>query len=441
MNIHSVYSIPTPFIGSLAQIENWEAWLTHISSMRFDAVHLTPFCQRGEQIAPSGKYGCFYSIKDHRAFDPSIAGGLSEQEATQAMQHVTTFAKSLGVQPVFDLVLNHTSTDHPWITENPSLYQTNALIVDGDAWDDVRPLNWSEANIPLLVADAIQTIEWAKTLGFTAIRADYPHNIPHHAWEKIINTFPDMTFIGETVGCGHQGIRDLSEPFHSLYSSHYFSEAGLEPWLLDERNLLLRRGKRIIAPVSTHDELPLATKILEQNNTLPAESIIDAHKQRYWAASNFGIPFALAGFEFCTKERANILNHPAEGRYINNPRTPDQMLINPQYDLRKYIASINFSLQNNPLLKSPLLIDSKPLGDSGGFIQWRWNEDGTTLVTVHNIANGQLPDDVLKTACEQSGHPENFVPIAEQHPDIPTHAIFYHGNRPDWLDQLVEITR
>jgi hypothetical protein len=441
MNIHSVYSIPTPFIGSLAQIENWEAWLTHISSMRFDAVHLTPFYQRGEQVAPSGKYGCYYSIKDHRAFDPSIAGGLSETEATQAMQHVTTFAKSLGVQPVFDLVLNHTSTDHRWITENSSLYQKDKLVVDGDPWDDACPLDWSEANKAILVADAIQTIESARALGFDVIRADYPNKIPGDIWEEIIKEFPDMIFIGETVGCGHHGLLNLSEPFHSLYSSHYFSEHGLEPWLIAERNLLLNCGKRIVAPVSTHDELPLTKKIMINNKNLSVEDVVDAHKQRYWAASNFGIPFALAGFEFCTEERANILNHPAEGRYINNPRTPDQMLINPQYDLRKYIASINFSLQNNPLLKSPLLIDSKPLGDSGGFIQWRWKEDGTTLVTVHNIANGQLPDDVLKTAYEKSGHPENFVPIAEQNPDIPTHAIFYRGDRPQWLDQLVEITR
>lgn len=441
MKIHSIYSIPTNFIGSLAQIENWEAWLTHANLMKFDAVHLTPFYQRGELTAPSGKYGCYYSIKDHRSFDPSIAGGLNDQEAARAMQHVTAFAKNLGVQPIFDLVLNHTANDHRWITENPSLYQKDGLIVDGDPWDDVRPLNWSDENKDLLVADAIKTIEWAKALGFTTIRADYPNKIPGDAWEEIITTFPDTIFIGETVGCGHQGIRDLSRPFHSLYSSHYFSKNGLESWLIAERNLLLKRGKRIIAPVSTHDELPLAKKILQHNSTLSNEGIVDAHKQRYWAASNFGIPFALAGFEFCTEERAHVLNHPAEGRYINTPRTPDQMLVKPEYDLTTSIASINRYRQNNPLLQSPLLIDSKPLGDSGGVIQWRWNEDGTTLVSVHNIANGQLPHDVLKTAYEQSGCPANFVPIAEENATIPTHAIFYHGNRPDWLDQLVEITR
>jgi len=437
--INSIYSIPSNFIGSLEHLQNWRAWVDHIAGMGFDAVHLTPFCQRGEQLAPSGKYGCYYSIKDHRAFDPSIAGGLSETEATQAMQQVTGYAEALGVAAVFDLVLNHTAPDHRWASEQPELYDTESLTVNGDPWDDVRPLKWSNQNIQPLVEDAIATIEWAQSLGFTAIRADFPHNIPHHAWEQIINPFPELFFVAETVGCGHRERTAISKNFHAQYSSHFWSE-GRDAWLIEERNLLVPNG--IVATLGSHDEPPLTKKLLNNSPLLSTDAIAESHRQRYFAASTFGnITLMPAGYEFCSYERMHVLNYPAEERFISLARTPDQMLPNStECDLRSQIAAMNEYKGTHPILSAPLPIDSKPLDSSGLFIQWRWTDD-ETLVSVHNVNGSQLPRDVIRIAYQASGSPENFVPIAENNDNIPSHAIFYRGKRPDWLDSLVTLSR
>ncbi|MCC0044963.1 MAG: alpha glucosidase [Brucellaceae bacterium] len=97
--------------------------LTHIAELGANAIWISPFFK-----SPMLDYG--YDVSDYRDVDPMF-GTLEDFDA------VVTEAHRLGLKVMIDLVLSHTSIDHPWFAE--SRQSRRNPKADWYVWSDPKP--------------------------------------------------------------------------------------------------------------------------------------------------------------------------------------------------------------------------------------------------------------------------------------------------------------
>ena len=107
-------------VGDLAGITRR---LPHVASLGVDAIWISPFF-----VSPMLDYG--YDVSDYRDVDP-LFGSLHDFEKLIETAH------SLGVRVMIDLVLSHTSDQHPWFKQ--SLSSTDNDKSDWYVWADALP--------------------------------------------------------------------------------------------------------------------------------------------------------------------------------------------------------------------------------------------------------------------------------------------------------------
>nr|WP_093422098.1 alpha-glucosidase family protein [Tranquillimonas alkanivorans] len=97
--------------------------MPHVASLGVDAIWISPFFR-----SPMLDYG--YDVSDYRDVDP-IFGSLGDFDALVECAH------GLGIKVLIDLVLSHTSEQHPWFRESRAS-RTNARA-DWYVWADAKP--------------------------------------------------------------------------------------------------------------------------------------------------------------------------------------------------------------------------------------------------------------------------------------------------------------
>jgi len=107
-------------VGDLAGIIHR---LPHVAALGVDAIWISPFFR-----SPMRDYG--YDVSDYRDVDP-LFGTLGDFDALVARAH------ELSLKVLIDLVMSHTSSDHPWFKESRSS-RDNARA-DWYVWADPRP--------------------------------------------------------------------------------------------------------------------------------------------------------------------------------------------------------------------------------------------------------------------------------------------------------------
>ena len=110
-------------IGDLPGIT---ARLDHLAELGVDAVWLSPIYR-----SPQDDNG--YDISDYQDVDPMF-GTLADLDALIAAAH------ERGIKIVMDLVVNHTSDEHPWFGESRS--STDNPKRDWYIWREETPNNW-----------------------------------------------------------------------------------------------------------------------------------------------------------------------------------------------------------------------------------------------------------------------------------------------------------
>ncbi|MDO5706278.1 MAG: alpha-amylase family glycosyl hydrolase [Paracoccus sp. (in: a-proteobacteria)] len=107
-------------VGDLAGITQR---LPHIAGLGVDAVWISPFF-----TSPMKDFG--YDVSDYRGIDP-LFGDMADFDALIARAH------ELGLKVLIDLVLSHTSDQHPWFAESRAS-RDNARA-DWYVWADPKP--------------------------------------------------------------------------------------------------------------------------------------------------------------------------------------------------------------------------------------------------------------------------------------------------------------
>ena len=97
--------------------------LTHVASLGVDAIWISPFF-----TSPMLDFG--YDVSDYRDVDPMF-GSLGDFDALVARAH------ELGVKVIIDLVLSHTSDQHPWFKESRSSRDNPKS--DWYVWAEAKP--------------------------------------------------------------------------------------------------------------------------------------------------------------------------------------------------------------------------------------------------------------------------------------------------------------
>ena len=152
--------------------------LPRLKALGVDIIWLMPIYPIGE-LERKGSLGSYYAIRDYCDVNPEF-GTLKDFNVFLAEAH------DLGFKVILDWVANHTSPDHPWVTEKPAeWYYRDSLghtIVEYD-WTDIAKLNYDTPEVGEAMRDCMRF--WVKR-GVDGFRCDVAYQVPQAFWEATI---------------------------------------------------------------------------------------------------------------------------------------------------------------------------------------------------------------------------------------------------------------
>jgi glycosidase len=152
--------------------------LTRLKSLGVDIIWLMPIYPIGE-LERKGSLGSYYAIRDYCNVNPEF-GTLADFDAFLSAAHEE------GFKVILDWVANHTSPDHPWVTEKPAeWYYRDSLghtIVEYD-WTDIAKLNYDTPEVGEAMRDCMRF--WVSR-GVDGFRCDVAYQVPQAFWEATI---------------------------------------------------------------------------------------------------------------------------------------------------------------------------------------------------------------------------------------------------------------
>jgi glycosidase len=133
-----------------------------------------------------GALGSPYAASDFRGINPVYGTGEDFRALVEAVH-------ARGLKIILDWVPDHTSLDHPWVTEHPDFYFRNdsggpSVPRDPDGkltdWTDVVQLDYGK---PAVRKEMIATMSWWLTeYGLDGFRVDAAGFIPYSFWAEAI---------------------------------------------------------------------------------------------------------------------------------------------------------------------------------------------------------------------------------------------------------------
>lgn len=176
-----VYELNTRQLTPEGTFAAAEEILPRLSEMGVDVVWVMPLYPIGVE-GRKGSLGSYYAIKDYNAVNPEF-GTLED------FDHFLATAHGLGLKVIIDWVANHTSPDHPWVTEKPADWYVRGAdgktIVEYD-WTDIAKLNYDNEDVRSAMKDAMRF--WLDR-GIDGFRCDVAYKVPRDFWTDAIASF------------------------------------------------------------------------------------------------------------------------------------------------------------------------------------------------------------------------------------------------------------
>lgn len=172
------FSPPGDFRGLMAGLDRIEA--AGANTLWLMPIHPIGVVNR------KGTLGSPYAARDFRAINPAY-GTAEDFRALVAAVH------SRGMKLILDWVPDHTSPDHPWVTEHPDYYFRNERgepMVPRDAsgkltdWTDVVQLDYGN---PAVRREMIATMRWwIEEFGIDGYRVDVAGFLPYDFYREAL---------------------------------------------------------------------------------------------------------------------------------------------------------------------------------------------------------------------------------------------------------------
>ena len=159
------------------------AHLPRLAKMGIGILWLMPIHPIGK-LHRKGTLGSYYSVADYKAVNPEF-GTLEELRALVKQAH------ALGMKVIIDWVPNHTSRDHPWLSEHKDWYQLDAKgepypvtfqagTPHEEQWFDVTALNYAKPGLRAAMIDAMSY--WLREADIDGFRCDVAFLVPLDFW-------------------------------------------------------------------------------------------------------------------------------------------------------------------------------------------------------------------------------------------------------------------
>lgn len=168
--------------------------LEYLHALGIETIWLSPF-----QHSPNRDNG--YDISDYYGVDPRHG---SSGDFVEFMHH----AKKCGIKVIIDLVVNHTSDQHPWFQH--ARRQKNSSYYDWYVWSKKRPSDWNQG----MVFPGVQKGTWTYDKN---VREFYFHRFYHFQPDLNVDNPEVRTEIRRIMGywleLGVAGFRIDAVPF------------------------------------------------------------------------------------------------------------------------------------------------------------------------------------------------------------------------------------
>jgi len=359
-----IYNLFPKLIGS---IDRWYDHIDRIKNMGFNWIYINP-------VSYTGFSGSLYAIKNHFKFNPIFAKpDCKDPYSWDDFKKFVEYLHKKDLQIMYDLVINHTSTDADLVKEHPEWYLYKYAIIQkstgfpckffsldedvviirnefppdefeiqkriaspyaidpADAnkitiWGDLAELDYSENAIYRddLVNYFIDVLDFYLDLGIDGFRCDAAYKVPPDIWNMLISHTKsrdiNYLFMAETLGCTLPELkRTMQADFDYINNSSKWWDFTAD-WCVKQYNEF-----RIYAPSVGFPESHDTERLAKESG-----GRIDVQIFRYLFAAFFsaGVLMPL-GYEYGFKKRINVVD-----------MTPNDYET-PQFDISNEIKKIN----------------------------------------------------------------------------------------------------
>jgi starch synthase (maltosyl-transferring) len=318
-------------------------WLQHasrVAEMGFNWLYIN-------SIHYPGFSGSLYAVKHHYRINPQFLPPNTEKDDLAVLEQTLRGFQDLGLWPMMDLVINHSSRDCPLTQEHPAWYAHNEhgeivspFARDPDdpekvtVWGDLAEIdNEGSSDREALWAYWAELVKRYLRLGFKGFRCDAAYKIPSALWrylvEETASIDSEAMFFAETLGCTEEEALALHDA-----GLHYFFNSSkwwdfVQPWCLEQHEKFGRIAPSISFPES-HDTTRLAA------DTGGNEAV---QCQRYAFAASFSAGIMMPiGYEFGFRKKLDVVStRPTDWETAS-------------FDLQGFIKKVNKLKIEHPLL-------------------------------------------------------------------------------------------
>lgn len=345
----------------------WPEHARRAVGMGFNWVYLNPWHYPGFS-------GSLYAPKDFRRLNPLFLPPGVDERSLEPLREALARISDLGVRPMMDLVVNHTSKDSPLIGEHPGWFVrdetgevVSPFVVDPD--DPDKKTTWGDlAEIDNEGADDRDAL-WAfwagivrdgLELGFRGFRCDAAYKVPAALWKQLIGEArrvdPEAAFFAETLGAPAEDVAALEEAgFDYFFNSSKWWNFD-QPWALEQHERFRRVAPSIAFPES-HDTPRLA----EESGGSEA-----VQRQRYAFAAAFSAGVMMPiGYEWGFRTPVNVVT-----------TTPEDWE-EPRFDLTGFVGRVNRLKTRHSLLPGEGILRA-PAGLDGDVLLLERSDDRGT---------------------------------------------------------------
>jgi starch synthase (maltosyl-transferring) len=369
---------------------DWFAHASRAAEMGFNWLYIN-------SIHYPGFSGSLYAIKHHYRINPQFLPPNAETDGLSMLAQTLRGFKELGLWPMMDLVINHTSRDCPLTSEHPAWYvhDEHGAIVSPFArdpndpekvtvWGDLAEIdNKGSSDRKGLWAYWGELVRRYLRLGFKGFRCDAAYKVPAALWRHLVDEAASIDreamFFAETLGCAEEEALALRHA-----GLHYFFNSSkwwdfVEPWGLEQHEKFGKIAPSISFPES-HDTTRLAADT-DRNEAV--------QRQRYAFAASFSAGLMIPiGYEFGFKKKLDVVStRPTDWETAS-------------FDLQRFVKQVNKLKIQNPLLhgegklrtvindKCALVLERRSEQAPGqkGWILINKSKDRHTAVTLDRIA-------------------------------------------------------
>jgi len=318
-------------------------WLQHAAravDMGFNWLYINP-------VLYTGYSGSLYAIKHHYLVNPLFLPRSAKKDGMVLLEQTLRQFRDIGLWPMMDLIVNHTSRDCPLIREHPSWYLrgehgelVSPFVRDvGDpkkitVWDDLAEIdNSGSSDREGLWAYWAELVKHYLRLGFKGFRCDTAYKVPAELWRYLVeagaSVDPEAMFFAETLGATEEQTLALNGTgLHYFFNSSKWWDFE-QPWCLAQHEKLGKIASSISFPES-HDTGRLASDT-DGNEVI--------QRQRYAFAAVFSTGLMIPiGYEFGFKQGLEVA--------FTNPTNWEI----PTFDIRQFIRRVNLLKLEHPLL-------------------------------------------------------------------------------------------